>query len=840
MPSSKKRLDKWETQHRRNLSAYERQITDIFRAAVSEAAALTPLLGGYDPDKPFKFSDYPITRQRVERLLNGLKNGVYGVIANGVRSEWTLSNNKNSELCNQVFGENVKSLTEEQYRRYYSTNPKAEEAFLARREQGLDLSDRVWRYTNQFKEEIEMGLEMGIRDGLDADGMSRQLRSYLQNPDSLFRRVRDEHGILQLSKAARAFHPGRGVYRSSYKNARRLAATECNMAYRTADHERWQELDFVVGIRVVLSNNHTLNGVPFEDICDQLSAPLGSKATSGRGCYPKDFKFTGWHPHCRCHAESILKTREEMAEDNDRILAGEPVSDSSENAVSDVPPEFRAWIRDNAGRMEKAKSLPYFIRDNERYVREAKTRKTALEIAEERHAARTPEQAAEIRERWSRRRAVHHYGENMLRYFEGIPDVDTTPLLNAVRSGNIEGILAEGSKLKAVGKEILSYKYLDNPMQVARQFSAADAKAVNEAVRRKLDEWTGFSLVKQKSKLEFEIKWIQDNKKYSTWEVAQKAYRKQLAIVDDRIDWDSIVNGFKIVSGFKTSSKKYHGLMDDLQNAISRKDKDGAKAILQDLKAQREHLEKERAKPKLGKAFGKDAYSRERKKAALNAETREEADDSFRKKTEKLWADASKEQKLAATGYTEGSGSYNRPLRGYDGNWDNYKGIGKVSLNNEGAGQQIKDLTALIDKSISDRDVWLQRGIETRQGAAGFLGMSTKEFKSIASQADADKLVGRICTDTAFVSCGSAQGTGFSGTILHIYCPKGTKMIYAEPFSYYNGDGCSTSSLWDGNGKYALQHELETIIQRGTQFRITGATYKYGNLTLDVEVIAQP
>ena len=30
-------------------------------------------------------------------------------------------------------------------------------------------------------------------------------------------------------KAAQAFHPGHGVYRSSYKNALRLAATETNM-----------------------------------------------------------------------------------------------------------------------------------------------------------------------------------------------------------------------------------------------------------------------------------------------------------------------------------------------------------------------------------------------------------------------------------------------------------------------------------------------------------------------------------------------------------------------------------------------------------------------------------
>lgn len=218
--------------------------------------------------------------------------------------------------------------------------------------------------------------------------MSRDLRGYLQQPDKLFRRVRDAYGVLRLSQAAKAYHPGRGVYRSSYKNARRLAATETNIAYNTADYLRWQQLDFVVGIRVELSNNHTLNGRPFHDICDELSAPRGSNNTGGRGCYPKDFKFTGWHPLCRCHALTILKTDDEIAEDTRRILAGEPTDTGSVNRVDDMPQEFKEWVDSNAGRITGAANrgtLPYFIRDNHRaaittYAR-CKTNKDYMNVA---------------------------------------------------------------------------------------------------------------------------------------------------------------------------------------------------------------------------------------------------------------------------------------------------------------------------------------------------------------------------------------------------------------------------------------------------------------------------
>ena len=137
------------------------------------------------------------------------------------------------------------------------------QVFESNSQQGLNLSNRVWRYAEQFKEEIEMGLDIGIRSGRSADALSRDLRQYLQQPDKLFRRVRDEHGQLQLSKRAKAYHPGQGVYRSSYKNARRLAATEANIAYRTSDHLRWQQLDFVVGIEIHLSGNFSFLEFPY-------------------------------------------------------------------------------------------------------------------------------------------------------------------------------------------------------------------------------------------------------------------------------------------------------------------------------------------------------------------------------------------------------------------------------------------------------------------------------------------------------------------------------------------------------------------------------------------------
>lgn len=354
----------YERKLRRNIAALQARIDRIFRKAAEEAARIGISIHDLPEGRIFSFDDYPKTLKQVERLLDALHSSVQTTVTDGIRLGWSLADDKNDALVRRVFGKGADSLTPAQQRVFLARNADALEAFIARKTAGLSLSDRVWRYTNAFRSEIEMGLDLGIRNGLPASQMARELKKYLQHPDKLFRRVRDKHGMLHLSKAAAAFHPGLGVYRSSYMNARRLAATETNIAYRTSDHIRWQQLDFVVGIEVHLSGNHTRLGRDgkmheLSDICDDLA-----------GKYPKDFTFTGWHPLCRCIATPIMKTEKEMAEENRRFMRGEepiPSSDSV-NTVKDVPEAFKSWIENNQERAKGWASMPMFIRDNPQYV----------------------------------------------------------------------------------------------------------------------------------------------------------------------------------------------------------------------------------------------------------------------------------------------------------------------------------------------------------------------------------------------------------------------------------------------------------------------------------------
>ena len=334
-----------------------------------------------EPGVPFSFSEYGYTDE-VQPILRNMYSRVYQAIRTGIQKEWMFASENNDELVKSVFGDS--SIEDNHFAKYFLRNREAMDAFFARKTDGLDLSQKVWKYTSQYKGELEGTLDLAIGEGIPANRLASQIQQYLQDPDRWYRRFRvkvgededgnpiygriwkrrifdQEDGIYKwINDDPKHYHPGQGVYRSSYRNAQRLARSETNIAYRSADYERWAQLDFVVGVEIKLSNNH-----PEPDICDQL-----------KGIYPKDFKWTGWHPNCRCYMVPVLATDQELDDMVDRIFSGEEpgnLSVESSNEVTEAPESFKKWLEDpkTQERMEKAEAkgtLPYFIRDNKDLV----------------------------------------------------------------------------------------------------------------------------------------------------------------------------------------------------------------------------------------------------------------------------------------------------------------------------------------------------------------------------------------------------------------------------------------------------------------------------------------
>lgn len=339
------------------LNRYALDFTDELNHFTDELSALA-VTTDYDGDGPFAFSNFAKLRGRLKELKQVLVATLMAKLLSGVRKEWGISEERCSAMASSVLKERygIPSSTVSAAMRGLTSGipPSVSRAFQPATPMLRDFekaarrrwSARVWNLTEQHVREMELAISVALSKGASAQKLSRELKPYLNEPSRLFRRVRDKHGNLVLSKAASEYHPGRGVYRSSHANAMRLARSEINLAYRLAEQYRWQQMGFIVGYEVRVSYARHK-----PDICDDLA-----------GRYPLTFLWTGWHPHCLCTCVPLFKTLPEFGADTE--------SEYCEDYVATVPKNFTDWVATNSDRLAKSLSrgtLPFFLEDNRQH-----------------------------------------------------------------------------------------------------------------------------------------------------------------------------------------------------------------------------------------------------------------------------------------------------------------------------------------------------------------------------------------------------------------------------------------------------------------------------------------
>ncbi|ROT19600.1 hypothetical protein EEL53_10170 [Muribaculaceae bacterium Isolate-114 (HZI)] len=568
-------------EHKKRTERYTILIHQVYDRMAQEAARLA-VIAGANTSRPFSFADYPLTKESIKRLQTQLMNDVGTIIMSGTSEEWKESNLVQDLVAKKVLTAYTgTSNSGEEYSRYFETNPDSLKAFQQRKENGMNLSSRVWNLSEQYKHELEEAITAAIAPGTSAMSLAAQVKKYLKEPDKRFRRIKEkmEDGTIKwhLSKNAKAYHPGQGVYRSSARNAQRLARTEINMAYRTAEQERWKQFDFVVGYEV----KTTQNGHHVEDMCDMLA-----------GKYPKDFKFTGWHPQCMCYCIPILKTEDEFWADDDV---------KSVNEVTDVPQNFKDWINDNSDRIEAAEkrgTLPYFIRDNrddvENVLYPELRKKTPIEIASERHAARSAADIKDIKDRWNakleRDANIKMVANNVLKVAQQWSEIDYSQLEQMVADNNITALTEESRKVaqavKAMRDEEKALSDLIPDVQTWHdQFSIEELKAVKEAVSNTISKLDQSTFESFKSNLAFEADWVIKNSSYATKFVAEAAYKNQIKIVNEKIYWRDIKSSSEnYISKLESVNPKLaKKLSKDFDVAVANGNKKGAEAYIYNL-----------------------------------------------------------------------------------------------------------------------------------------------------------------------------------------------------------------------------------------------------------------
>ena len=579
----------------RRTEAYAEKVRLLFAKTVNDILALNKTMPSLDEGVMFSFDGESAKKQKeVEVLLRRLHSAVTMAIQQGVKLEWDEANQECDKLVQSVFGKKV--LESPEFSAWMGRNTAARDAFLSRSEHGLNLSDRVWKSVRQLRDEMEVAMTVSIGEGESSSSMSRKVRQYLNNPDDMFRRFRYKKGEKDIidpetgeitgkeivwgkkwKKRIKdevtgkykwidydrdSYKTGAGVYKSSARNAMRVARTETNIAYRRADNARWQDMDFVLGQRVQLSKNH-----PKKDICDKL-----------QGDYPKDFVFDGWHPQCFCFATPILMDEEEMAKVTEAFLKGEKYTPRG-NQITDYPAAFKDWVREHSEDIAAARQRgtePYFIRNNAQAIDEIINPKpkelSTLEKAKLRHDARTPEQEEAIKNAWEERKHKHQLikktAGNVLNVAQDYGEVDFSELQSAIKSGDLNKMQ---ELTKTVAKSVSAMKKQEAALadlipDVHEWHKTVTMQELNEtysAIECKLAGWAGLSLEQQAKKLQFEavdflggnMKGVQQ--KYpNTWKVSQAAYLKKLDEVNLKIELGKVKSALDIIQQWSAAHPK--------------------------------------------------------------------------------------------------------------------------------------------------------------------------------------------------------------------------------------------------------------------------------------------
>lgn len=811
------RLSEFDAQHYVNTERYAVEVNKLFNIASLEFSVLASKLS-VDPGKPFSFKDYPRTAAKAKEIAVKLNEGTVNLIQHGVEKQWLSSCKKNDAFIASIL--DTTKLPKKRLVLMQDKNLEALKQFQDQKVGGLGLSERVWKTTSRFQKQIEVGLDTGIGDGRGAIEIASKLKQNLQYPDKLFHRVRDKHGALVASSAMKAFHPGRGVYKSSAKNAQRLTRTVINMGYRESDWLRWQSLDFVVGFEVKRTQRENKCSCP---VCEAL-----------QGKYPKWFKWVGWHPQCMCYAVPILAAIEDMsnqmlADLRAALYGSEYGKLVAKNTVLDVPQAFKDWAHQNIDKSQGWKSVPYFVRDN--FVDGSLLK--GLNYPSAFKPKRSFAEAKIIRDKWEARRKFRastvKVAKSIIKAVKTGYEIDTTEIKKLLEQKRYKALRAETSvvakKIEGVKKQLKTYSgLLVNVQGAVEQHGLASTKKIYDAVSAKLAMWEHAELSTLIKKLKFEIDWVEDKKAYSTWKEAQDAYKKQLQEAENKQGLLVLQKGISSIEEYLKTSKSsiLKKQYEDLLILKKAGNLEGVKSLIEKADKKIASLESRKTKKV---SFPKSAYTKARKNAAFwETHSAKGADEAFRSTSGRAWRSSNEEERVAAYRYTAGSSYINEPLRGipYSGQY-----LGKY--NSE---EDARRLSRIIARSRYKFDIWVQRGV-SYEGVSKLLGVNLKEISL-------SELKGRTVTEAAFSSCSAMKGKGFADNVAvyNIYCPKGTQMLYAEPFSQYGGG--AKSPKWDGIGSQSnFESEMEIILQKNTTFRVIKAEQKEGKWYIDLEVISQ-
>lgn len=918
---SKKLTSKQQKEQLNNLFAvYNKRLGRLYSDYVKKLTSLGYGEDVLEDDALFNFDNFPQLKARLNDIFNDYYQNSLLCYKSGITDGVALAYNHDEMV---IGGYSV--LTDKAIRVARDT---AAATFISNRlktKNGLNLAQIIWNYCQQTKSEFEMAMSNTIADGIkkgsSAEEIGKSIRKYLNDPDMMYRRyhtikvqkngkkkdvVTWRRRRIIDGKVRFVEEPfekvGMGVYRSSRKNALRVARTEINAAYHKARNERWQNEPFVIGQYIHVSPQHNI-----DDICNDLE-----------GRYPKDYVWISWHPQCICTSDPITIQGEEKKEFYKRLMAGEDMSNYvSPFAVLTMPEKYNQYIKDNSEAIVKAGmrgKLAWHLQDNTKYwahllspsdrkklgLKAVSSKELILAKAKERHALRTKEQIDKIQSRWDKHRRDYYNGlvHNLLGS-KSVTDIKSQDLFEryyAIRYAikdkkSASEIASLFDRFKRGYQTKLAWtdrKVAMNVMKVAANYGETDVSSVLSALKS-----ANYTLARKEAKTlantisaikkdELSLSaLIPDVNKWHKQFTSQELHGVYDAVEAKLAQWQSLTlekqasklqfEAVDFLGGnmhgvqqkyvtWKVSQAAYLKKLDEVKTAIDWMNINKAYADVKGYKTQSKIYHKliydlEHAMLAKDKTLAEQLLyeAKQKKETLINAKAKRNA------KNVVFDTDQFSQSRKDAAVWDKGNGAKaDKAL------------VDTASKQWIAATEKEKDFTYEYTHHYCDVNEPLQgrkydnyqtkeRFIEKVNNITSYIeknelptdmwftrgddGMKVIEsrikFAGGSMPNNLQDLVGMEMQEGGFMSTGSRKGKGFN-TRSVIMNIYAPKGTKAAYVEPFSAFGCGDKRSWDGVSRFSTySSEHETLFQRGTRMRITKVYEEGGKTYIDCEVIGQ-
>ena len=166
---------------------------------------------------------------------------------------------------------------------------------------GLSLSDRVWKYANESAQKIQNQIALNLRLGNSALNTARQIQEANEQVIRIPKYLQKQIDLLDNKNLASNLIDNY-VKKTLHYNAMRVARTEINNAWKGSYKEKMDQLDFVENVKWNLSRSH-------KEPCNCETYASQDLYGLGPGIYPKNavpHNGLSAHPNCLCNITMIL------------------------------------------------------------------------------------------------------------------------------------------------------------------------------------------------------------------------------------------------------------------------------------------------------------------------------------------------------------------------------------------------------------------------------------------------------------------------------------------------------------------------------------------------------